>query len=299
MPSHSHLDILGVQAFVAIAELGSFRAAANHMHLSESALGRRLAKLESSLGIRLVTRTTRTLTLSQEGAVFLPQARRVVQELASSLDSLRVGTGRRVGTLKIGCLPTIAALRMPSLLRAFARDYPDVRVQLFDRSATEIRRAVLEGEVDFAITVPGATHAKLESDKLFSEPMVAACPSGHRLARRASITWQDLSGEPLINIGMLSANRALIEAAMQKSALRLNWAYQVEHLATAVSLVSGGGIIAIVPASAVAERSDDTVRVLALRKPVVHREIVLLRRKLPQSEAADLFIELSKASLRG
>jgi len=296
----SRLDILGVQAFVAIAELGSFRAAANHLHLSESALGRRLKKLEEGLGLRLLSRTTRVVALSPEGADFLPKARQVVQELAAALDALRTGDARPTGTVKLGCLPTVAALWSPVLLRTYALDFPQVRVQLFDRSATEIRKAVLDGEVDFAITAAGAPHQKIESENLFTEPMVAVCPAAHLPARRRSIRWADLADEPLISIGVLSANRALIEEFVRRHNFSLSWTYQVEHLATAVSLVAGGGGIAILPATAVAGRHEKGgFRVLSLRQPALHRQIVLLRRKLPMSAPAQALFELARRTLRG
>ncbi|NML43275.1 LysR family transcriptional regulator [Ramlibacter sp. G-1-2-2] len=293
----SRLDILGVQAFVAIAELGTFRRAASHLHLSESALGRRLKKLEDDLGVRLLLRTTRAVSLSQEGAEFLPRARAVVHDLAASLDSLRSPGGNPTGTVRIGCLPTVAALLLSPLLRDFAEAYPQVRVQIFDRSATEIREAVLNGEVDFAITVAGQPHAKLVAEKLFSEPMVVACPAGHRLAKRKFVTWAQLGKEALISIGNQSANRALIEDLVRGQSLQLSWAYQVEHLATAVSLVAGGRGVAILPRAAVAERKDESIRVLALREPVLKRDVVLLSRRLPMSSIASLFARLVRREL--
>lgn len=294
----SRLDILGVQAFVAIAELGSFRAAANHLHLSESALGRRLKKLEEGLEVQLFARTTRSVTISTEGIDFLPQARRVVEDLAAALNGLRAGRGSLTGTVKIGCLPTVAALKMPSLLRVYARDFPDVRVQLVDRSGTEIREAVLSGEVDFAITAAGPEHAKLHSEALFSEPMMAVCPSDHPLAARRRIYWADLATEPLINIGILSANRALIEASLREHSLEMSWSYQVENLSTAVSLVSAGAGIAILPQAAVLNRMDHSIRVQPLHRPSIQRHIVLLRRQLPMSTAASRLAELSREHLQ-
>ena len=293
------LDILGVQAFVTIAELGSFRAAANHLHLSESALGRRLKKLEDGLGVRLVHRTTRTVALTQEGADFLRKAQRVVQDLATSLDDLRTSDRRPRGTVKVGCLPTVASLFMPALLRTYAREMPGVRIQLFDRSATEIREAVLSGEVDFAITVPGPAHPRLEVEKLFTEPMVVVFPVSHPLAARGSATWRQLIGEPMVSIGTLSANRALIEGLAQERGLDIAWTYQVEHLSTAVSLVAGGSGVAILPAAAVAGHANPLIHVVPLRQPVLRRSIVLARRKLPMSAAAARFAELAREAMRG
>lgn len=292
------LDILGVQAFVAIAELGSFGAAANCLYLSQTALSRRLKKLEEWLGVELVTRTTRAVSLTQEGSDFLPKARRVVYDLAASLEDLRSGDGSASGNVKMGCLPTLAALLLPSLLREYALEHPKVRVQVFDRSATEIREALVRSELDFAITTAGVLHPSLDTEKMFSEAMVAVCPASHPLARRRSVDWHELVGVPLISIGMLSGNRMLIDAFVQRQQLQLTWIYQVEHLATAVLLVSGGTGIAILPKAAVQARTDDTIKAVLLQRPPLKREIVLVKRKTPLSPAARPLYELTREALK-
>jgi len=291
------LDILGVQAFVTIAEIGSFNAAASHLCLSATALSRRLKKLEESLGVKLLARTTRTVALTAEGTDFFPKARRVLQDLATSLEDLRAGGGKSSGNVRIGCLPTLASVFLPPLLRDYANRHPQNRVQVLDRSATEIREAMIRGELDLAITVAGAARPDLEVEKMFRERMVAVCPSSHPLAGRKIIRWQDLGGEPLISIGVLSATRMLIDSFVLKSSLQFNWAYQVEHLATAVSLVSANTGIAILPAVAVQAQSQGALKVVQLRQPL-EREIALLRRKLPLSPAASSMYLLAKKALK-
>lgn len=272
------LDMLGVQAFISIAEAGSFNAAASFLHISQTALTRRLQKLESSLGLQLVERTTRSMSITRVGMEFLPKASRIVRELGIALDDLKVNLGEQREQIAIGCLPTIAAGRLVEVIRRFGEQYPEVRVQLLDRSATEIREAVLQGELAFAISTLESTHRELLSERLFAEPMVAACPAGHRLASQPSVRWKELEGEPLIGIGALSGNRMLTMQVMEARHLELEFSYEVQHLSTAVGLVCGGAGIAVLPMSAVNGAPPSLVAV-PLVQPKTSRVIELFRRR--------------------
>jgi DNA-binding transcriptional LysR family regulator len=281
------LDLLGVQAFISIAEAGSFNAAAHHLHISQTALTRRLQKLEAALGLPLIERTTRSMTVTRAGMEFLPKAIRSVRELASALDELKVKATQDSEEVVIGCLPTIAASRLAGIVREYGRRYPRNTIQVLDRSVTEIREAVLRGEVDFAISVLGSPHRDVTSERLFTEPMVAACPARHKLAAQASLKWKDLEDEPLIAIGALSGNRLLTEQVIASKQLKLRFAFEVQHLATAVGLVSGGAGIAVLPLSAVNGASHKQLAVVPLAQPAITRAIDLFRRRdRPLSPAA-------------
>jgi DNA-binding transcriptional LysR family regulator len=155
------LDILGVQAFVAVAELASFSRAADHLHLSQTALSRRVAKLEDAVGGLLITRTTRNLSLTPAGAAFLPRARRIVRDLSSALHELRESALTGFGNVAFGCLPTVTAHLMSAIIAEYGEKFPRNRLQILDRSATEIRQAVLQGDAEFGISVLLADHSAL------------------------------------------------------------------------------------------------------------------------------------------
>lgn len=293
------LDLLGVQAFISIAEAGSFNAAAHHLHISQTALTRRLQKLEAALGLPLIERTTRSMTVTRAGMEFLPKAIRNVRELASALDELKVKATQDSEEVVIGCLPTIAASRLAGIVREYGRRYPRNTIQVLDRSVTEIREAVLRGEVDFAISVLGSPHRDVTSERLFTEPMVAACPARHKLAAQASLKWKDLEGEPLIAIGALSGNRLLTEQVISSKQLKLRFAFEVQHLATAVGLVSGGAGIAVLPLAAVSGASHKQLAVVPLVQPAITRAIDLFRRRdRPLSPAATRLSQMVVRALK-
>jgi DNA-binding transcriptional LysR family regulator len=294
------LDLLGVQAFISIAEAGSFNAGAHHLHISQTALTRRLQKLEAGLGLTLVERTTRSMTVTRAGMDFLPKAIRSVRELATALEDLRIKATQDSDEVVIGCLPTVAATRLAAIVREYGRRYPRNAIHVLDRSVTEIREAVLRGEVDFAISVLGSPHRDISSERLFSEPMVAACPLRHRFAGQVSLKWKELEGEPLIGIGALSGNRSLTEQVIASRRLKLRFAFEVQHLATAVGLVSGGAGIAVLPMSAVAVAQHKQLCVVPLEQPAMTRTIELFRRRdRPLSTAAAPLSAMVVRAFRG
>lgn len=272
------LDILGVQAFVFIAELGNFSSAAEHLHLSQTALSRRVSKLEESIGVELLVRTTRSVSLSQAGRDFLPRARRIVRELATALDDMKDNAVKGYGRFVVACLPTVAAALLPPVLAEYRRRHPRNRIHILDRSAYEIREAVLQGEADFGISVPGSLHSDLEYQPLFDDPVVAVCPNGHPLGRRRRLAWKELEGIPLIGASSLSGLRLQLEQVVHEHKLDLFFAYEVSHLATITGMVLGGAGLAVLPQTAVRMLSAGELKILPLHAPRVVRSIQIFRR---------------------
>src|SRR5688572_10086998 len=107
--------MLGVQAFVAIADQGGFGRAASTLNLTQTALSRRLQSLEAFLGVKLVERTTRSVALTRIGENFLPQARRLMTEMSAALVEIRE-TGRALrGDVTLACVPTVGVQYLPRI----------------------------------------------------------------------------------------------------------------------------------------------------------------------------------------
>src|SRR5829696_3608432 len=150
------IDFLGLHAFAAIAERGSFQLAAAHLNLSQTALSHRIRKLEDDLGVRLLSRTTREVSLTPAGVELLPKVKSVIDELSGSLRVLREHGRMRQENLSIGCLPTIAASYLPPALGRFRSVHQDVVIRIHDNSATEIAKLIEDGTIEFGITLVAA-----------------------------------------------------------------------------------------------------------------------------------------------
>lgn len=295
------IDFPGLEAFVAIAERGSFNRAAVHLNLSQTALSHRMRKLEDDLGVRLLMRTTRQVTLTPAGLELLPKAQAAIEGLTGSIDALRRQSRARHQHIAIACLPTIAVAYLPAVLAAFARKHRGVSVQVLDNSASEIADHVQSGRAEFGLTIVSSNRWDLDITPLMKEPFVLVCPVGHRLASAESIQWSDLENEPLVRVSPQTGNRVLIDDALGTRRDALDWRYEVQHLATAVSIVRTGIALAIVPRLALGITATDGLVTVPLRNPSVSRTLgIIARHGVPISRTAmalrDLIVQKLKSA---
>lgn len=294
------VDVLGLQAFVSIAERGSFRAAASHLNLSQTALSHRIRKLEESLGTPLFLRTTRQVSLTAAGTALLPRARRIFEDLGVALDEVRVDTHEGDEQVSVGCLPTVAAHCMPAVIAAFAKRYPGIGVRVHDNSASEIADKVQSGEAEFGVTIVAANRWDLELKPVVKEPFVLVSHRSMPLAGATSLTWAQLQGEPLVRISAETGNRILLDDALGARRESLIWRYEVQRVVTAVSLVRSRIGYAVVPQLALDVVDAGELVAVPLRAPAVTRTLgVITRKTVPLRPAArDLLSLLSQALKR-
>lgn len=296
-----NLDIPGLQAFVRIAELGSFHQAAEALHLSQSALSRRISKLEEGLGVRLLDRTTRKVRLTAVGRDFLPQARRLIEELAQSLDGLRDMAKRGAGQVSIACVPTAAFTVLPAVIRDYSAKHPDNRIRILDVHANEVLQAVQGGEAEFGLTLSGAEAPETEVEPLFEDPFVLACHRDHPLAQRRQVRWAELESHRVITVGRLSGNRALLDFGLPGNLPRQRWTYEVQHsFSTGLALALAGiGVIAV-PELALTGQRDTRLVSRPLVEPKLTRTLAVIRRKgVTLSPAAQEFLAMLKKRWAG
>jgi len=273
------IDALGVQAFLALAEQGSFQKAAAALHLSQTALTRRLQNLESFLGVKLVERTTRSVALSAIGRAFLPQAQRLVTELAAALAEIRESGNARRGDVCVACVPTVGIQYLPRIIQAYAARYPDNRIKILDHASSGVADAVLRREAEFGINLAATRHPELAATPLLTDRFVLICRDDHPLAARARLAWKQLAPHRLIFAGEVSANRALLDQALAARDLALPRFFEVQRSSTAVGLVAEGVAAAIVPRLALQKGAYPRLRIVALTDPVVARTLALVTRR--------------------
>ena len=292
------IDVLGLQAFVSIAERGSFHAAASHLNLSQTALSHRIRKLEVSLGIQLLLRTTRQVTLTPAGVALLPNARKLFEDLGAAVSALQTNAVPHEEKVVIGCLPTAAMHVLPGVIAGFSRLHPSVHVKVFDNSAAEIAERVQSGEAAFGVTIVAANRWDLALTPVAKEPFVLVCHRSHAIAACPALTWAQIQGVPLVRISAETGNRILIDDALGTRRETLSWRYEVQRVATAISLVRSGVGAAIVPQLAVDAGSDD-IAVIPLSAPAVRRTHGIISAKgVPLRPAAHQLMKLVTVALK-
>ncbi|MDB5595186.1 MAG: LysR family transcriptional regulator [Hyphomicrobiales bacterium] len=284
----ARIDFLGLQAFLAIAERGSFQRAAAQLNLSQTALSHRMKKLEQDLGLKLFVRTTRQVTMTEAGAQLLPNAQRIIGELEVSFDEIRQKGQQRQQRISVCCLPTLAVHYLPRLMRDFHGSHPDVSVRLYDNSATEICELVRSGTAEFGLTLASDTHPDLEVKPLMKEPFVLLCPKNHPIAGDGEVNWSQLAGIPLVRTSRQAGNRLLIDDALGPRRDQLDWRWEVLHIATAVAMVTAGVGLTIIPRLAIDGIDMRDLVALPLHNPGITRTIGLISaRGRPLSPVAE------------
>jgi DNA-binding transcriptional LysR family regulator len=268
------MDMAGLEAFVRIAECGSFRQAAATMNLSPTALTHRIKRLEQDLGTVLFQRTTRTLTLSQAGQDFFPKAREALLQLDQLYEGVKREGRQARERVVVGCLGSLGEQFLPPALREFSALYPGVHVLIYDETATALRERVAAGEVQFALTILGAQLWTHTSRVLFEEEFVAAVPTGHALAGREALTWADLAGHALARVSVTTSHGYILSESLSRLGHALDWRYEVQHVAMAVRLVVAGLAITVLPRVAIPAVPE--LRIVALAEPTIRRTVGMI-----------------------
>jgi len=245
-----NISIRQLNAFIKVADNGSFTRASEQMYLTQSAVSGLIKELESGLGIVLFDRTTRQLSLSAVGRHLLPQARRILNEMqlfeneASSLTSLAQGQVRLA-------VSQFAASSLPAVIAQFAKQHPNISVSLLDCSAENLLKHVQDIEVDLGVgTELGVFEAEddIGADLLYQLPFCVVMPDSHVLAEQNEITWQDLLDIPLITLQGPFLEQVTAELDDSIAAHIQQARYKVNFMSTALEMTRQGfGITLCLP----------------------------------------------------
>ena len=211
----------GIEAFIQIAELGSFNKAAEKLHVTQTGLTRRIQRLEAHVGLKLIDRTTRTVALTSIGREFLPEAQRMVDAVDRSFERLKTMSRFSTGDITIASVPSLMYGRLPRILRSYATRHPNNRVEILDRTSTLVIEAVRRRQAEFGLHVQPPNQQDLHNEILVRDPFVVYCRNDHPLAGRETIAWADLAGQDLITLGGSSGNRLLMEAQLSRSGIEV------------------------------------------------------------------------------
>lgn len=245
-------DIRQMRYFVALAETLHFGRAAERLHLTQPPLSRQIAALEQELGVRLLERHSRQVTLTCAGQRFLEDCRAVIAAFDQACRNAQL-TGRgELGELSIAFMMHAAHTVIPSLVRRFTTSNPRVRVELREVIPSSIIDAVLAGRYDAGIGfAPGASVRGIEVRPIHRERLCLVVPNSHALASRASVTVRDLEGEALIAApgDVASTLREAILSFCHAGGFEPDIRMEAQLQQTIVSLVAEGIGIALVPES--------------------------------------------------
>ena len=235
------MDIAHLNAFVVVADTGSFSQAAEQLHLSQPAVSKRVSGLEDRLGTRLFDRLGRRVLLTEAGQLLLPRARRVLAELDDGRRALQNLSGQVSGTLTVATSHHIGLHRLPPILRSFVASYPEVQLDMRFTDSELGCDAVMRGDVELAIvTLPPTQSSILKMLPIWDDPLGVVLATSHPLATETVLTAAMLSAYPAILPGNGTFTRRIVEEQFNRLGLEPLIAFSTNYLETIKMMVAIG-----------------------------------------------------------
>lgn len=250
------MDLRQLRYFIAVAEAGGFRRAAERLHITQPPLSLQIQSLERDLGVVLFERGARVTRLTAAGQALLRRGRAILASVdEAQLETTRVGRGE-TGRLVLGVMSAALLGRLPPLLGKFRERAPDVAIVIEQRSPQEQIVAIASGEIDvgFLALAPRtrlAHHAvEITSEPLWQEALAVALPSSHHLAKRSAISLSELAKEPFVSIGDVPeiGYHQRIVGLCRKAGFAPDVRHIVSQLPVAMTLISAGYGVGVMPA---------------------------------------------------
>lgn len=281
------MDIASLQAFITVAETGSFSRASEQIHITQPAVSKRIATLESMLDTKLFDRIGRQVSLTEGGQALLPRARHILLEIEDSRRILRNLSEQVGGALKMATSHHIGLHHLPPVLRQFSAHYPAVELDLHFMESEEACRAIHHGDLELGvITLPLETDADLNIQPLWPDPLEVVMGKSHALYANAPRTLDDLLTHPAILPERNTYTRELIEMAINKT---IDVRMSTNYLESIKMLVSVGLGWSVLPRSML----GDELRVIKIDGLKIQRELgVVWHARRTLSNAAKAMIEI-------
>lgn len=248
------MELRHLRYFVAVAEALSYRRAAERLRVAQPALSKQIKDLEAQVGVRLLHRNTGGVALTDAGAVFLEDARDILERVEMAADAAREADAGKAGRLTIGTLGAVSASFLPAALSVFRERFPRVEIDLHEASMPEQMAALRAGKIQVGFAIdqvaipPGLAKAEVLVSKL-----AVAVGRDHPASRKASIALADVAEEPFLCIGTSDRedlHRKLMEAVFARRGSRPRTFKRVNSFESIIALIAGGhGVSLLLPFS--------------------------------------------------
>jgi LysR family transcriptional regulator, transcription activator of glutamate synthase operon len=295
------MELRQLRYLVALADEQHFTRAAAREHIAQPALSQQIRRLEQEVGLALVERTTRRVTVTEAGWTLVARARRILAEVDAAKAEMQAFTGVRTGHVTVGTMHTMGPVDVSLALAVFHQRHPGVELTVREQSSEELAEMLRDDVLDLAflsVTERMESHG-LGLHQLVSEELVAVLPSDHPLAGHDEIRMAELAGEQFISYREGARLRELLVFAARSAGFEPEIQLESNESERIRRLVARHMGVAILPRSD-AERPGVDVAVAPLVEPSLRRDITLAcrdgRRLAP---AAAEFLELSKELFGG
>ena len=290
------MELRQLRYLVALADERHFTRAAAREHIAQPALSQQIRRLEQEVGLALVERTTRRVTVTEAGQTLVARARRILSEVDSANAEMQALAGVRTGHVMVGTMHTMGPVDVTVALAVFHQRHPGVELTVREQSSEELAEMLRDDGLDLAflsVTERMESHG-LGLHQLVSEELVVVLPRDHRLAARGTLRMAELAGEHFISYREGARLRELLTFAARHAGFEPQIKLESNESERIKRLVARDMGVAILPRSD-AERPGTDLAMAALTEPALRRDITLAWREGRRlAPAAAEFLALSK-----
>jgi DNA-binding transcriptional LysR family regulator len=295
------MELRQLRYLVALADEQHFTRAAAREHIAQPALSQQIRKLEQEVGLALVERTTRRVTVTEAGRALVARARRILAEIDAASAEMQAFTGVRTGHVMVGTMHTMGPVDVSLALAVFHQRHPGVELTVREESSEEMAEMLRDDVLDLAflsVTERMESHG-LRLQQLVLEELVVILPHEHPLAGHRAVRMAELAQEQFISYREGARLRELLEFAGRTAGFEPEVRLESNESERIRRLVARQMGVAILPRSD-AEQPGAEVAVATLIEPSLRRDITLACREGRRlAPAASEFLELSKQLFSG
>ena len=293
------MNINQLRYFIAVAETESFTKAAAYFFISQTAITQQIRALEETIGIKLIDRSTRPISLTSGGAVFLREAKSILNHMDIAVARSQEASTGLSGTLRVGYTKGYEQSRLPRLLREFRREYPNIFITCY-RNDTDLLAAGVTGmEYDIIFTWDSTDirqESVLQSRLLERVPLYVALYNSHPFARRESLRREDLKGENLLFMSHSGHGDSFGDAyyirLYQKAGYQPNILLRTGDYESIVMMVAAEEAISVIPEYCVGRLRDvENITFRPLQGEGETEEILAVWNSKNQNPALQNFLE--------
>ncbi len=252
------MELHQLRYFLSVAETGGFSRAAAKCGVAQPSLSQQIRKLEDELGVPLFDRLPRGAVLTEAGIRFREHAERILASINDARRQVGDLRGQVSGRLAVGAIPTIAPYLLPKALRRLLKRHPQVEVRIEENFTEVLVEQLVTGRVELAVMALPVEHDGLHAEPLLEEPLLAAMPADHALAKKKKVTWGDLNQERLILLHEMHCLGRQMGALCRRLRSEPDLSFLGSQLSTMQQMVALGMGLSLIPEMAASADSGSS-----------------------------------------
>ncbi len=275
------MTIIQLEYLLAVANCGSFSAAAEHCFVTQPSLSMQVKALEEELGVVLLDRSKKPVIPTEAGEVVLAHARETLKAYDGIKESVAELKGETAGKLRLGVIPTIAPYLLHKFLPTFVHDYPKVELEISEMVTADIVDALRRDRLDAALVAGGTCGEGINEQELFSDRFYAYVSPNNPLFERSNIRIEDIDLKDLVILSPGNCMRdQVIELCQAKRSMPSHYSFESGSLDTLMRIVDCTSCLTIIPEMAIEYiPAEHRAQLKTLAKGATSRKIAVAVRR--------------------